>query len=951
MAKGHVGRPTNEEVAARKRKQILKIAIPVIAIVAIIGVIASNNGLNGLMGNETCQLTCEDGWSLDGTVCYQENVATSEINAYLVGDVVNENGDLTPDGKVTLQDIGVIKNAIENNESLTEEQKLVYDLNGDGNVNESDVSSNSTSTSGEYNYSPKYVCPKQTVDEKMSNGTTNVAATKTITTVDYTLNGTKCSVNTTTRIEKKAACKQEEKQETKEEKQPEVTPTPQPEQVDQQTTDNETGLENCTYDKANNKYICDFSKPFDKNVTDVTDIDDEYDTDDENPIDENMEYDEENTGDAVLNKTSNYLKYADNSSSEWKISLSNVDSETGLFAPISSSYYLYKDDKCSQPIGEPSIDISYEGNDVLSTRIYKDKYPSDPTLTKGTEIGPSIFISNSYVNSQVNNNGSVTLYVKEKVNSSNYTIQNECQKITITKGQKTIPKIVYKVKAAKYSTVKMDFGKPNSSKNGKISYMINKKTYYKIPSGYSYKVSIGKPKNASQSKLLTGFKYNKKTYKLAGFNLMKGNSYLCYKTAQHNNQDFVWQKSCSHGRILFPATNTAELVYYLKDGGDYTLKAQWRTNNVVIKLKNAATKKAYQRYAKLQLYTTKDGCLKKNASLKFGKLYSQSSLKKSNTGVIKITNNLTVGKTYYLRMNISNFYNETSSPQCIAIKATTKNKDVLLVPKTFDVNYADGSDGKDTMTPTKNKKTDQAITLKKNTYTKKGYKFDHWVASRKVTVNGKKVTQYKGFTSTKAKNAKTYSWTTLDNCKKYGYKEYTDGAKMNINTPEGNITMHAKWTKGKSSSSSKTKTTASKKEEKKTTKTDNSSKENTSPYSKTYGDNKKITVTVKFVKGSNDATGTMTEQKVAKEPGESFKLKANSFKRKNYKFSFWVATRQHNGQKQYRCYKSKKDHSSKDWVTATEYSKVSDRVVKYSDKSNYGLDTKEVTLHAHWDKK
>ena len=202
MAKGHVGRPTNEEVAARKRKQILKIAIPVIAIVAIIGIIASNNGLNGLMGNETCQLTCEDGWSLDGTVCYQENVATSEINAYLVGDVVSENGDLTPDGKVTLQDIGVIKNAIENNESLTEEQKLVYDLNGDGNVNESDVSSNSTSTSGEYNYSTKYVCPKQTVDEKMSNGTTNVAATKTITTVDYTLNGTKCNVNTTARIEK-----------------------------------------------------------------------------------------------------------------------------------------------------------------------------------------------------------------------------------------------------------------------------------------------------------------------------------------------------------------------------------------------------------------------------------------------------------------------------------------------------------------------------------------------------------------------------------------------------------------------------------------------------------------------------------------------------------------------------------------------------------------------------
>ena len=56
----------------------------------------------------------------------------------------------------------------------------------------------------------------------------------------------------------------------------------------------------------------------------------------------------------------------------------------------------------------------------------------------------------------------------------------------------------------------------------------------------------------------------------------------------------------------------------------------------------------------------------------------------------------------------------------------------------------------------------------------------------------------------KAKNAKTYSWTTLDNCKKYGYKEYADKDKMNINTPEGNITMHAKWKKKESKQKKKT---------------------------------------------------------------------------------------------------------------------------------------------------
>ena len=819
MNYGHVGRPTNEEVAARKRKQILKIAIPVIAIVAIIGIIASNNGLNGLMGNGTCQLTCEDGWTLDGTVCYQENVATSEINAYLVGDVVSENGDLTPDGKVTLQDWKVIKNAIDNNETLTEEQKLVYDLNGDGNVNESDVSSYSTSISGEYNYSPKYVCPKQIVDEKMSNGTTNVAATKTITTVDYTLNGTKCSVNTKIRIEKKAACKQEVKTETK----PEVTPTPQPEQeqpeeIQQPATASETGLESCTYDKNQNTYICNNAQPINSNVTDVTDVDDDYDDDDVNPIDQDMEYDEE-AGDAVLNKTSNYLKYAANSSNEWKISVSSIDSETNLNSTLNFKYELFKDNKCSQTLGESSITDNNEKSGLygLIINVYRDKNSSSVPNKKSLKIGPTIFKDNTYVANAVNKNGSVNIYVKNIVLNNGYNIQNNCQSVTIKKGQTSIPNVTFKVKASKYSTLKIDFGDLKSviSNKGNISYTVNKKEYSKIPSGYSLILQTGKPKNSALSQLLSGIKYKKskkgseKTYKLAGFNLIKDNSYLCYKTAKHNNKEVVWQKNCSHGRVLFLAKNgntmqKIQLADYLNNGGNYILKAHWKTNNIIVKLKNAATKKAYQRHAKLQLYTTSESCLKKNAANKFGELKIQSSMNKKNDGVIKFSNNLTIGKTYYLRVDISNFYNDKKSPQCIAIKATTKNKNVLLVPKTFDVNYADGSGGKDTMTPTKNKKTDQAITLKKNTYTKKGYKFDHWVASRKVTVNGKKVTQYKGFASTKAKNAKRYSWTTLDNCKKYGYKEYADKDKMNINTPEGNITMHAKWKKKESKQKKKT---------------------------------------------------------------------------------------------------------------------------------------------------
>lgn len=52
MSNKHVGRPTNEEVAARKRKQLMKVLLPssLIAIVAIM--IIGNSGLKGLMGNE-----------------------------------------------------------------------------------------------------------------------------------------------------------------------------------------------------------------------------------------------------------------------------------------------------------------------------------------------------------------------------------------------------------------------------------------------------------------------------------------------------------------------------------------------------------------------------------------------------------------------------------------------------------------------------------------------------------------------------------------------------------------------------------------------------------------------------------------------------------------------------------------------------------------------------------
>lgn len=168
MNYGHVGRPTNEEVAQRKRKQTMKVLIPVVALVAVVGVVASGS-LKGTMGNSVtdCEKTCEEGWKLEGESCVQNidtPTETTSEKAYLVGDAINEDGEEIPDGKVTSQDWLYIQKEINSDNELTEEQELIYDLNGDGEVNGDDVKSYATSTTGEMLYNETYVCPKETVE-------------------------------------------------------------------------------------------------------------------------------------------------------------------------------------------------------------------------------------------------------------------------------------------------------------------------------------------------------------------------------------------------------------------------------------------------------------------------------------------------------------------------------------------------------------------------------------------------------------------------------------------------------------------------------------------------------------------------------------------------------------------------------------------------------------------
>ena len=75
----HVGRPTNEEVVSRKKKQIAKIIIPV-SIVLVLVVLLSTKGLMGIMGNSV--------------------VSTTE-KAYLLGDLDNS-------GNVDIADLTIL---------------------------------------------------------------------------------------------------------------------------------------------------------------------------------------------------------------------------------------------------------------------------------------------------------------------------------------------------------------------------------------------------------------------------------------------------------------------------------------------------------------------------------------------------------------------------------------------------------------------------------------------------------------------------------------------------------------------------------------------------------------------------------------------------------------------------------------------------------------------------
>ena len=169
MTKKHVGRPTNEEISLRKKKQLLKVLLPISLIAIVLIMVIGNSGLKELMGNEvyeesetSCNYSCDAGWTLDSednNVCYQETSDT-----YLLGDADQDN-------KVTLKDFEIIKKVTMNNTELDYKQKIIYDVNGDGEVNEEDITGFSTSsTVADLDNTNEITCPKDMEKEEELDG-------------------------------------------------------------------------------------------------------------------------------------------------------------------------------------------------------------------------------------------------------------------------------------------------------------------------------------------------------------------------------------------------------------------------------------------------------------------------------------------------------------------------------------------------------------------------------------------------------------------------------------------------------------------------------------------------------------------------------------------------------------------------------------------------------------
>lgn len=186
----------NEKVEAKKFKKTV-LPIGVLIVVVLVLIFITNSEMNSLFGNSVFE-DCPKGWSVSQNKEYCTITTTNQNNGYtdalLVGDVANENKQLVADGKVTFADYSIIKSAIGDKKELNDLQKLIYDLNNDGEVNEKDISDYSNYTSA-----PRYVCQPKMV---LVKGTTKNNGIEVSIATSYVLETNKCRevVKTTKKI-------------------------------------------------------------------------------------------------------------------------------------------------------------------------------------------------------------------------------------------------------------------------------------------------------------------------------------------------------------------------------------------------------------------------------------------------------------------------------------------------------------------------------------------------------------------------------------------------------------------------------------------------------------------------------------------------------------------------------------------------------------------------------
>ena len=218
MGKNHVGRPTNEELALRKRKQIIKVLLPLgIIIVGVIAIIGSS-GLKGLQGNsieieEKCEYVCPEGWDVNSSsgVCTQLSSNTTTQNAYIIGDI-DGNGVININDYDELEnyfDTAAVDSTGNKLLDLDERQEVVYDVDGNKKVDEEDAValSDIISSSATAGVSPSinYVCPNNKSSEDIGESGESIAK-NTI----YTLNNGECNVVDEVQTSIEATCKDDD---------------------------------------------------------------------------------------------------------------------------------------------------------------------------------------------------------------------------------------------------------------------------------------------------------------------------------------------------------------------------------------------------------------------------------------------------------------------------------------------------------------------------------------------------------------------------------------------------------------------------------------------------------------------------------------------------------------------------------------------------------------------